>query len=239
MKFLNSSLFRAICTLIVGVLLIMYPNEAKQGLIIAIGLLFILPGLATVIVYYITKNEEAKKIAEGVEQTPHPARPMFPLAGWGSLLLGIGIIIMKDTFITFLPIILSTILVLLAIASFITLVRTSKYWHVGIGNFVMPVVVFVVGALIIFDVFGSAVPLPTIQIILGLAFIFYGLVEIYYFIRIMRGQYIYKKQLASRQKAQEEQAQIEETLKDVQAELDAEIVEAEEVPTEEKKDIFD
>lgn len=248
MKAINSPLLRAVCTLIVGVLLIMFPNETRQGLIIAIGLLFIIPGIATVIMYHINKNNEAKAIAEGTDDgTPQESRPMFPLAGWGSLLLGIGIILLRDRFIDYLHIILATILVLLAIASFITLIRTSKYWKIGAGNFVMPVVVFIVGALIIFNVLGTNVQMPTIQLILGLAFALYGLVEIYFAIRIMRGKYIYKKKTAAEQKALEEQRQIEETLNEVQDELDAEAKEreekvedivAEEVK-EEKKDIFD
>ncbi|MDO5446509.1 MAG: DUF308 domain-containing protein [Prevotellaceae bacterium] len=247
MKAINSPLLRAVCTLIVGVLLIMFPNETRQGLIIAIGLLFIIPGLATVIVYHINKNNEVKALAEGTaDTTPQESRPMFPLAGWGSLLLGISIILLRDRFIDYLHIILSTILILLAIASFITLIRTSKYWKIGFGNFVMPVVVFIVGALIIFNVLGN-VEMPTIQLILGLAFAFYGLVEIYYAIRIMRGKYVYKKKVAAEQKAFEERKQIEDTLNDVQDELDAEAEEkennvedivAEEVK-EEKKDIFD
>lgn len=246
MKFINSSLFRALCTLIVGVLLIMYPDKAKQGLIVAIGLLFIIPGLATVVMYYVRKHDEEKALAENPESALPATRPMFPLAGWGSLLLGVGIILMKGEFLVYLHIILAAILILLSIATFITLVRSSKYWHIGLFNYIMPIVVFIVGALIIFKVL-SEVEEPTIFLIIGLAFAFYGLVEIYFSIRIFKGQHDYKKRLAAEQKAKEEEVQIENTLNEVQAELDEQAEKAVEENPEienaeasvEKKDIFD
>ena len=45
MKLLNYGLIRSICALIVGILLIVFPTDVPKYLVMAIGCLFIIPGL--------------------------------------------------------------------------------------------------------------------------------------------------------------------------------------------------
>ena len=46
MKVLQSSVFRAICAIIIGILLINNPDNTVKGITIAIGLLFLVSGIS-------------------------------------------------------------------------------------------------------------------------------------------------------------------------------------------------
>ena len=51
MKIFQSSIFRAISAIAIGILLIKYPNNTVTWMTVAIGILFLLSGLISVIVY--------------------------------------------------------------------------------------------------------------------------------------------------------------------------------------------
>ena len=56
MKFLQSSVFRALCAMIVGVLLIEYREQMVTWLTIAIGVLFFLSGVISIVTYFSAKR---------------------------------------------------------------------------------------------------------------------------------------------------------------------------------------
>ena len=45
MRILQSSVFRAICAIIIGALLIKFPDNTVMGITVAIGVLFLISGL--------------------------------------------------------------------------------------------------------------------------------------------------------------------------------------------------
>ena len=49
MKIFQSSIFRAVCAIVVGALLIKYPDEGVTWLTVAIGILFLLSGIIALI----------------------------------------------------------------------------------------------------------------------------------------------------------------------------------------------
>ena len=68
MKFIGSYVFRSMCALLIGLLLIVKANEMPVVLVMLIGALFMLPGLISVFVYiYGLLNRNAV------------VRPSFPL----------------------------------------------------------------------------------------------------------------------------------------------------------------
>ncbi|MFW5515366.1 MAG: DUF308 domain-containing protein, partial [Prevotella sp.] len=56
MRLLQSSVFRAVVAIIVGALLVKYREDTVTWLTIAIGILFFLSGLTSVIIYYANKR---------------------------------------------------------------------------------------------------------------------------------------------------------------------------------------
>ena len=52
MKLLQSSIFRALCSIVIGVLLLKYPDNSVTWLTMAIGILFLLSGIIALISYW-------------------------------------------------------------------------------------------------------------------------------------------------------------------------------------------
>ena len=77
---MKHSLIRVLFALAVGLTLIMWPDEATHYLVIATGVLFILPSVVSFLVYIFSKNRR------------------FPFDGIGSLLLGVWLVAMPELF---------------------------------------------------------------------------------------------------------------------------------------------
>lgn len=176
MKILRSSLFRALCAIVVGVLLIEYRETTMTWLTIAIGVLFFLSGVISLASYYGSRKQdsdvevfdaEGNKIAGG--------SPSFPIVGLGSLILGIILALLPQTFIHWLMYILAAILILGAINQYISLGRVAKIGHVGVGFWIMPSLLLLAGIIIIvYPMQSASLPL----FILGWCMIVYGVVEV-------------------------------------------------------------
>ena len=79
MKILQSSVFRAICAIAIGCLLIKYPDNTVTWITVAIGVLFLLSGLISLIVYVnARKNMSEYKITDANGQVLYGAKPTLP-----------------------------------------------------------------------------------------------------------------------------------------------------------------
>ena len=56
MKILQSSIFRAICAIAIGILLIKFPDNTVTWITVAIGILFLLSGIISLVVYLNAKK---------------------------------------------------------------------------------------------------------------------------------------------------------------------------------------
>ena len=81
---MNYSIIRCICALVIGVLLVAWPEAAILYLVITIGVLFLVPGLFSVFGYLIRGKQDGSS---------------FPIAGLGSLLFGLWLMIMPAFFV--------------------------------------------------------------------------------------------------------------------------------------------
>ncbi len=197
MKFLNTSVFRALCTIATGALLFVYPVEIAQWVSIVVGILFIIPGLVSVTTYYLHHNDHVME----------NSFPMFLLAGWGSLLLGTAVLLMHSQIENTAFILLGGILVILAVSTFIGVLNARKYYNLGFGNFVVPILVLIIGLIaIIFSntLEGEVLTSDLIFQTIGITFAIYGFAEIYYAIRLSVGKYNYKKRIEAEEIAQKE-----------------------------------
>ena len=57
MKSMNYSLIRTICALVIGLVLVLWPDAAINYIVITIGILFLIPGFIVLIGYFGTKPE--------------------------------------------------------------------------------------------------------------------------------------------------------------------------------------
>ena len=176
MKVIHSSLFRAICAIVIGALLIEYREQTVTWITIAIGILFFLSGVISLVSYYAAKHAAEKAIlvhdADGNQITG--IRPNFPLVGVGSLIFGAILALMPDTFIKGLVYMLAAILILGAITQFANLSTARRMGSVGFIFWVFPSVILLVGLVAVIkpDAIASA-PL----FVIGWAMVVYGVVE--------------------------------------------------------------
>jgi uncharacterized membrane protein HdeD (DUF308 family) len=178
MKVLRSAIFRALCAIIVGVLLIQYREQTVTWITIAIGVLFFLSGIISLTTYYGAKrhfeslNNVTVTDAEGNVLTGE--RPTFPIVGVGSVILGIILALMPATFVTWLMYILSAILILGAVNMFVALAAAMKFARIGIVWWIVPSILLIVSIYLMFQPMEAA---GTPLYIIGWCMMVYGVVE--------------------------------------------------------------
>ena len=62
MKGLSYSFLRAVCALVIGLVLVMFPNQAGDYFVITIGVIFLVPSLISIIGYYAQNAEESRRL---------------------------------------------------------------------------------------------------------------------------------------------------------------------------------
>ena len=153
---------------------------------ITVGILFLLSGLVSCMVYYFEKEKVAKKTAKAEQQEGQPKEenlksPTFPIAGVGSITLGIILAVMPNTFITWVVYILAALLILAAINQFMNLARSRQYARVPFYLWLFPTIILVVAILLISKPMeAAALPL----LVIGWAFMYYGVLEFALIIRM-------------------------------------------------------
>ncbi|SFG61984.1 HdeD family acid-resistance protein [Prevotella sp. KH2C16] len=202
MKFLQSSVFRALCAIIVGVLLIQYREQTVTWLTIAIGVLFFLSGVISLASYYSARKHAAEIETYDAEgNLIAGAKPSFPLVGIGSLVLGVIFALMPSTFVTGLVYILALMLIIGAVSQFIGLASAARIGHVGWFFWVMPSVILLIGIVAI--VYPSVIKDDPLFVI-GWSMLLYGVVECMNAVKIHNERRKYTKAQEAVRKAAEE-----------------------------------
>ena len=178
MKVIQSSLFRALCAIIVGALLIQYREQTVTWITIAIGVLFFLSGVFSLLSYMSAKRNAEKMKGQYLydAQGNHiiGMRPNFPLVGLGSLIFGLVLALMPNVFIAWLMFILSTILIMGALTQMANLVSAAKMGRVGIVYWLMPTLLLLLG---LFTLFSPSSIASAPLLVIGWAMLVYGVVE--------------------------------------------------------------
>ena len=195
MKVLQISAIRAIIVLVTGFLLVRYREETMTWMTITVGILFLLSGLVSCIAYYFEKEKVAKKTAkaeqqEGQQEEENLKSPSLPIAGVGSIALGIILAVMPNTFITWVVYILAALLILGAVNQFMNLARSRQYARVPVYMWLFPTVILAIAILLI------SKPIETAQLpllVLGWAFMYYGVLEFILIIRMYLVRKSYEK----------------------------------------------
>jgi putative membrane protein len=202
MKVLQISAVRAIIVLVTGFLLVKYREDTMTWMTITVGVLFLISGLVACMLYYFEKEKVAKKTAkaalqEGQQEEEDLKSPSFPIAGVGSIVLGIILAVMPNTFTTWMVYILSALLILGAVNQFMNLARSRQYARVPVYMWVFPTISMVVAILLISRPIETDALFFTLKVI-GWAFMYYGVLEFVLIIRMYLARKAYDKAEAAK-----------------------------------------
>lgn len=189
---LTRSILRSLCALLVGFLLVSNPTEMTVLIVQIIGGLFTLSGIIAFIGYF-----TAKVRATGF-------RPVFPIVGLGSVALGVLLLLMPMQFVNILMYVLGVLLCLMGVGQIISLISNRTFAPLTWSLFVMPLLIIATGIFILLRPIQAA-SLPFM--ILGGAYIFYGVIEFIFGFRFYRYRRIYDAAAAEQAAAEQEAAE--------------------------------
>ena len=171
MNSLNYGLISSLCALVIGVLLVVWSGVAVTYLVMAIGALFLIPGLFGICSYFYVVWKTRQE--DGI-------RVIFPVVAVGSALLGLWLIISPDFFVKILMYVLGILLLLGGLNQLGGLVAARRYVSVPVLMYIVSVLIMAAGFVVLFNPFEAAmVPF----IVLGVSFIVYALTD---FLRLIR-----------------------------------------------------
>ena len=160
----------SICALVVGLLLILWPDVAVNYLVITIGILFLLPGIYGLFSYF----------AQAKRREQANLHVSFPVIALGSTLLGLWLIIMPEFFVSILMYVSGVPLVLGGLNQILNFVAVRKYMPVPLGVYVVSVLILIAGVIVLLNPFQAAtVPF----IVLGVSSMVYALSDLFRLIR--------------------------------------------------------
>lgn len=163
MKTINNSVLRSLFAILLGLVLVLWPEVTIIYLVMTIGVFFILPGTLVLVNYLMRdKNELAPTVR-------------FPIEGVGSILLGTWLILTPAFFVNILMYILGALLVVAGLQQISMLVKARKWSTVPLGFYLMPLLILITGITILTYPFDTA---ANTFIIFGIASIAYGGIEL-------------------------------------------------------------
>jgi len=169
---ITMAMLRGIAALLIGILLVFWSQNAVTYLIMAVGCLFLIPGLLSLLAYFRQTSPEGNR-SFGWSQ----------VLGIGSILFGLCLIVSPVFFEKSLMYALGIILSYAGLSEIIQLTVARQWTRVPAGFYVTPVLVMLVGIFILFNPIESAnVPF----IILGIGCMVYGLSDMVNVIKFHR-----------------------------------------------------
>lgn len=166
------AMLRGITAFLIGILLVFWSQSAVTYLIMAIGCLFLIPGLFSLFAYY-------RKVSPDGERRFGWSQVL----GVGSILFGLCLIISPVFFEKSLMYALGIILSYAGLSEIIQLVSARQWMRVPGGFYITPVLVMLVGIFILFNPIESAnIPF----IVLGAGCMVYGLSDMVNVIKFRR-----------------------------------------------------
>ena len=169
---ITMAMLRGIAALLIGILLVFWSQNAVTYLIMAVGCLFLIPGLLSLLAYFRQTSPEGNR-SFGWSQ----------VLGIGSILFGLCLIVSPVFFEKSLMYALGIILSYAGLSEIIQLTVARQWTRVPVGFYVTPVLVMLVGIFILFNPIESAnVPF----IILGIGCMVYGLSDMVNVIKFRR-----------------------------------------------------
>lgn len=143
-----------------GLVLVLFPEQAGDYLVITTGIIFLIPSLVGLVGYFAQRAE---------------ARVRFPLEGVGSLLFGLWLVVMPGFFADLLTYVLGFILVLGGLHQLSSLASARRWMPVPAGYYVLPALILVAGMVSLFNPVGVR---STAFVIIGASCLVYAVNEL-------------------------------------------------------------
>ena len=160
MRSLSYSLLRAACALVIGLVLVIFPDQAAQYLVITVGCVFLVPAFISVVAHF---------------ARPAVERRGFPLLGIGSFLFGLWLVIAPAFFADLLTYVLGFILLMGGVQEIAALSAARRWMRVPTGFYVVPVLILLAGLFALFNPLGAR---STAFIVIGVTCFVYALSEL-------------------------------------------------------------
>jgi len=175
MKILQSSVFRALCSVAVGILLVSNPDSTVKWITVVIGVMFFLSGVISLAAWFVSRPRQSKvEVYDAEGRLVTPQRPMFPIVGLGSALLGLILMFMPGLFVTSLMYVLGAIIMLGAVSQLVTLASLKRTVRVPFFMWVCPSLILLAAIIMVVKPMETAA-LPLL--IAGWCLMLYGVVE--------------------------------------------------------------
>ena len=171
MKGVQTVVFRSLSFLLVGLLMVAFPDKVTEWLVVIIGLLFLVPGLVSVVSYFRSWSQK------------DATRMLLPVIGIGSTIMGTMLIVSPAAFIRWLMYALGILLLLAGISGCSDVLRMRRMAQVGWFFYVVPVLLCATGVYIVSRPMEAA-SLPFI--IFGIASILYGIAGLVWSVRFRK-----------------------------------------------------
>lgn len=171
MKKIDNTILRSAFAIILGLVLVLWPGSAVQYLVIVIGVLFIVPGVISLVAYFTAKSKN-----------PDFSRS-FPIESAGSILFGLWLVSMPTFFVNILMYVLGVLLILAGIQQIVSLSSARKWTNVPIPFYIFPILILICGVIILaypFTVAASAF------MFLGVVCLVYGAGELFNWYRFTK-----------------------------------------------------
>lgn len=171
MKTMNYSLIRILFALVIGLVLVIWPDLAAKYIVITLGVAFLIPGIISLFAFFGHKKSESS------------AESLFPVEGVGSLLFGLWLIIKPDMFTDILMFLLGFILMMGGVQQIASLATARRWMHVPGGFYLLPSLLLVAGIVALFNPTGVV---NTAFFIIGVSSLVYSLSELINWFKFMR-----------------------------------------------------
>ncbi|MBU3813757.1 MAG: DUF308 domain-containing protein [Candidatus Bacteroides intestinipullorum] len=160
MKGLSYSLLRAACALVIGLVLVLFPDQAAQYLVVTVGCVFLVPSFISIVAWF---------------ARPAAGRGGFPLLGVGSFLFGLWLVIAPAFFADLLTYVLGFILLMGGVQQIAALSAARRWMRVPAGAYVVPVLILLAGLFALFNPLGAR---STVFVVIGISSFVYALSEL-------------------------------------------------------------
>lgn len=158
----RNALWRAIASVVIGIVLIACPEDALKFIVMTVGALFLLSGLVAFFTSWRRHTEEGNS-------------GLVSLNGIGSVVLGVLLISTPLFFTAVLMVLLGFVLLAVAAGQLTLLAAARQYGQVPFVSYLFPVLVMIAGMLVVFRPGWSA---ENLTVILGVAAVFNGVTDL-------------------------------------------------------------